>query len=185
MDIEKEITELQEKIRELEQISHFEPYPKKRQQAIEEKGKLYSKLEVLRTQLDKQHEEAERQQHVKRLVENLGDIRISRQSNQIKRFQHGLITLDLLGWEKLNDTKFKVTTEGSKKELEFDLKNLNLQYLKRLFETRYTPIILVVEPEGILTKKGKIRGYWGHPTEYNQTIGDKEIPQTLIALMVV
>jgi hypothetical protein len=96
-----------------------------------------------------------------------------------------LITLDLLGWEKLNDTKFKVTTEGSKKELEFDLKHLNLQYLKRLFETRYTPIILVVEPEGILTKKGKIRGYWGHPTEYNQTIGDKEIPQTLIALMLV
>ena len=183
--LQSEITDLIQQISELDQTIRFDPYPKKKEEARQRKTKLSNKLEELRTEFEKQKQEAEKQELTKKLEENLSDIRISRQTSQLNLFQKGIITLDLLGWEKINSTKVKTTTEGSKKEIEIDLKRLPLTTLKHLFEKAYSPIIFVVEPEGILTRKGKIRGLWGHPTEYDQTVGDRQIPQTLIGLMLV
>ena len=184
--LQSEITGLMQQISELDQTIRFDPYPKKKEEARQRKTKLSNKLEELRTEFEKQKQEAEKQELTKKLEENLADIRVSRQSSQLKLFQKGIITIDLCGWQKLdNGTKIKTTTEGSKKEIEIDLKRLPLTTLKHLFEKAYSPIIFVVEPEGILTRKGKIRGIWGHPTEYDQTVGDRQIPQTLIGLMLV
>ena len=184
--LQSEITGLMQQISELDQTIHFDPYPRNKEKARQQKAKLSNKLQELRTELEKQMAEVEKQELTKKLDGNLSDIRISRQSSQLKLFQKGIITLDLCGWQKLdNGTKIKTTTEGSKKEIEIDLKQLHPTTLKHLFEKTYSPIIFVVEPEGILTRKGKIRGIWGHPQEYNETIGDKQIPQTLIGLMLV
>ena len=183
--LQSEITDLIQQISELDQTIRFDPYPKKKIEATQQKAKLTNRLEELRAEFEKQRQEQEKEQLTKKLEENLADIRVSKQTSQLNLFQKGIITLDLLGWEKINTTKIKTTTEGSKKEIEIDLKRLPLTTLKHLFEKAYSPIIFVVEPEGILTRKGKIRGIWGHPTEYNQTIGDKQIPQTLIGLMLV
>ncbi len=160
------------------------------EEKIERKTKITSLLQILNEEITKKEKalaietqkiQEKNRQDTAKLI--LPDLRICHTS-QVDHLIKGILSIDVLVWEKISDVEFDVTMRtGNKKRFNL-IKDLSDSQWRTLIGHALTPVYVVLEPQGIY-RKGVLQSLWYDGADYNRAKGDVLKPRTTLAIMRV
>jgi hypothetical protein len=181
-EIRAQLNELSERVLRLDTYIRSEANPIEKEKLIQQKHKLMPKLNELQKKIDEIARKREEQNALRLLKENFEDLRYCTETPQLKGYQQGIYTLDTMNWQKLPSLTLEIQTRSGKKQI--DLTKLHPTVINHLFSKKLSPIVLTIEPSGMLSPQGQIRSLT-LPTDYEQTKGDRFVYETCVGLMWV
>jgi len=178
-----ELENLVKKEQELLYRSKAEEYQPDKRKLIEERGKILKKIEEIRTKRDAEKKKLEEEWRDKAFKENLCDFRYAHGTN-VDHVLHGILTLELLEWLKLEGMEFEIIGVSGHK-LKIDLRKLiTPSLLRMLLGKPLAPIYFVVEAGGGYDRHGKKLGVW-QSGDWEQSHGNEIRAGTTFAIMRV